>query len=250
MNNLEISNQVSIFKQESLFGIAFNIYGTVDNPLFLAKDVADWIGHSNVSKMVSDSDLLDDESVKIRISTLTNSYSALALTEDGLYQVLLKSQKPIAKQFQKGIKEILKSIRKHGAYLTPKKIEEVLLSPDTLIKLATNLKEEQQRRIIAESKIEELTPKAEYAENVLTSNNTISITQIAKDYGMSGVTLNKKLNLMGVIYRVNNQWVLYKKHEGKGYTKSLTYCDEFGRSYMRTEWTQKGRQFIDSLIRH
>ncbi len=85
------------------------------------------------------------------------------LTENGLYEVLMQSRKPIAKEFKKGIKEILKSIRKHGAYLTPQKIEEVLLSPDTLIKLATNLKEEQQRRILAESKIEELTPKAEYA---------------------------------------------------------------------------------------
>lgn len=250
MNNLEISNQVSIFKQESLFGIAFNIYGTAENPLFLAKDVADWIGYSdsNVSKMVQSVE--DNEKVRNIITTLGGKQEMWMLTEDGLYEVLMQSRKPIAKEFKKGIKEILKSIRKHGAYLTPQKIEEVLLSPDTLIKLATNLKEEQQRRIVAESKIEELTPKAEYAENVLTSNNTISITQIAKDYGMSGVTLNKKLNLMGVIYRVNNQWVLYKKHEGKGYTKSLTYCDEFGRSYMRTEWTQKGRQFIDSLIRH
>lgn len=246
MNNLEISNQVSIFKQESLFGIAFNIYGTVDNPLFLAKDVADWIGHSNVTDMVSRVDV--EEVTKLNLGGLRGESNFL--TENGLYEVLMQSRKPIAKEFKKGIKEILKSIRKHGAYLTPQKIEEVLLSPDTLIKLATNLKEEQQRRIVAESKIEELTPKAEYAENVLTSNNTISITQIAKDYGMSGVTLNKKLNLMGVIYKVNNQWVLYKKHEGKGYTKSLTYCDEFGRSYMRTEWTQKGRQFIDSLIRH
>ncbi len=109
----------------------------------------------------------------------------------------------------------------------------------------------QQKQIAQQSQsISDLTPKAEYAENVLTSNNTISITQIAKDYGMSGVALNKKLNLMGVIYRVNNQWVLYKKHEGKGYTKSVTYYDGFGRSYMRTEWTQRGRQFIDSLLRH
>ena len=248
MNNLEISNQVSIFKQESLFGIAFNIYGTAENPLFLAKDVADWIGHSNSRSMIDSVD--EDEKVVRNVYTLGGNQETWMLTENGLYEVLMQSRKKIAKEFKKGIKEILKSIRKHGAYLTPQRIEEVLLSPDTIIKLATNLKEEQQRRIVAESKIEELTPKAEYAENVLTSNNTISITQIAKDYGMSGVTLNKKLNLMGVIYRVNNQWVLYKKHEGKGYTKSITYCDEFGRSYMRTEWTQKGRQFIDSLIRH
>lgn len=109
----------------------------------------------------------------------------------------------------------------------------------------------QQKQIAQQSQsISDLTPKAQYTENVLTSNNTLSITQIAKDYGMTGVALNKKLNLMGVIYKVNNQWVLYKRHEGNGYTKSVTYYDGFGRSYMRTEWTQRGRQFIDSLLRH
>lgn len=241
---METSN-MNIFKQESLFGIAFNIYGTADNPLFLAKDVADWIGHSNVTDMVSRVDV--EEVTKLNLGGLRGESNFL--TENGLYEVLMQSRKPIAKQFKKGIKEILKSIRKHGAYLTPQKIEEVLLSPDTLIKLATNLKEEQQRRILAESKIEELIPKVEYVENILASSNTISITQIAKDYGMTGVALNKKLNLMGVIYKVNDQWVLYKRHEGNGYTKSLTYYDGFGRSYMRTEWTQRGRQFIDSLLR-
>lgn len=110
--------------------------------------------------------------------------------------------------------------------------------------------ETQQKQIAEQSQsISYLTPKAQYTEKVLSSSNTISITQIAKDYGMTGVALNKKLNLMGVIYKVNNQWVLYKKHEGKGYTKSITYCDDYGRSYIRTEWTQIGRQFIDSLIR-
>lgn len=246
METTNLANNVTVFRQESLFGVAFNIYGTVDNPLFLAKDVAEWIGHSNVTDMVSRVD--SDEVTKLNLGGLRGESNFL--TENGLYEVLMQSRKPIAKQFKKGIKEILKSIRKHGAYLTPQKIEEVLLSPDTLIKLATNLREEQQRRLLAESKIEELTPKAEYADNILTSSNTVSITQIAKDYNMTGVALNKKLNLMGVIYKVKDQWVLYKRHEGNGYTKSVTYHDGFGRSYIRTEWTQKGRQFIDSLIRH
>lgn len=250
-----INPTINIFKQESLFGIAFNIYGTADNPLFLAKDVAEWICYSktgsgsyDVSRMANTVD--EDEKLIRTIIVAGQKREVTFLTENGLYEVLMQSRKPIAKQFKKGIKEILKSIRKHGAYLTPQKIEEVLLSPDTLIKLATNLKEEQQLRMIAESKIIELTPKAEYTDNVLTSSNTLSITQIAKDYGMTGVALNKKLNLMGVIYRVNNQWVLYKRLEGNGYTKSVTYYDGFGRSYLRTEWTQKGRQFIDSLIRY
>ena len=92
------------------------MYGTADEPLFKAKDVAEWIEHSNPSKMVSDAELDDSEVTMVTLSTLTNSYSAIMLTEDGLYEVLMQSRKPIAKQFKKGVKEILKSIRRTGEF--------------------------------------------------------------------------------------------------------------------------------------
>lgn len=98
-----------IYNQEVL-GQDFKIYGTEENPLFLAKDVANWIEHSNPSKMVKDADLDDAEVARHQLSTLTNSYTALFLTEDGLYEVLMQSRKPIAKQFKKKVKEILKQI--------------------------------------------------------------------------------------------------------------------------------------------
>ena len=105
-----------IYNQEVL-GQDFKIYGTEENPLFLAKDVANWIEHSNPSKMVKDADLDDAEVARHQLSTLTNSYTALFLTEDGLYEVLMQSRKPIAKQFKKKVKEILKQIRKTGGYI-------------------------------------------------------------------------------------------------------------------------------------
>ena len=105
-----------IYNQEVL-GQDFKIYGTEENPLFLAKDVAHWIEHSNPSKMVKDADLDDAEVARHQLSTLTNSYTALFLTEDGLYEVLMQSRKPIAKQFKKKVKEILKQIRKTGGYI-------------------------------------------------------------------------------------------------------------------------------------
>ena len=91
-----------IYNQEVL-GQDFKIYGTEENPLFLAKDVANWIEHSNPSKMVKDADLDDAEVARHQLSTLTNSYTALFLTEDGLYEVLMQSRKPIAKQFKKNL---------------------------------------------------------------------------------------------------------------------------------------------------
>lgn len=113
-----------IYNQEVL-GQDFKIYGTEENPLFLAKDVANWIEHSNVSKMIVDAELDDTELVKnfIEITysygngTRTRKQESLFLTEDGLYEVLMQSKKPIAKQFKKQVKKILKEIRTKGGYI-------------------------------------------------------------------------------------------------------------------------------------
>lgn len=81
------------------------------------------------------------------------------VNESGLYNVILRSDKPEAKPFRKWVtSKVLPSIRKHGAYMTPQKIEEVLLNPDTIIKLATELKAEQEKRVALESKVEQDKP--------------------------------------------------------------------------------------------
>lgn len=97
-----------VCKQEVL-GKEFKIYGTIEAPLFLAKDVANWIEHSDVSKMMKSVD--EDEKVKNIVRTLGGNQEMWFLTEDGLYEVLMQSRKPIAKQFKKKVKEILKSLR-------------------------------------------------------------------------------------------------------------------------------------------
>ena len=97
-----------VCKQEVL-GKEFKMYGTIEEPLFLAKDVAEWIEHSDVSKMMKSVD--EDEKVKNIVRTLGGNQEMWFLTEDGLYEVLMQSRKPIAKQFKKQVKEILKSLR-------------------------------------------------------------------------------------------------------------------------------------------
>lgn len=107
-------NEIKILKQQNILGKEFVVYGDVLEPLFLAKDVAEMIDYdiSNVSKMVKNVD--DDEKIIAR----TNNTSATFLTEDGLYEVLMQSRKPIAKAFKKEVKEILKQLRRTGAVIT------------------------------------------------------------------------------------------------------------------------------------
>lgn len=102
------------------------------------------------------------------------------ITEDDLYDLCLESRAKHAKKFRKWVtSEVLPSIRKHGAYMTPQKIEEVLLNPDTIIQLATTLKEEQQARLEAEKQIEADKPKVLFAEAVENSDDLILVKEMA-----------------------------------------------------------------------
>ena len=177
MNDMKrIDKLVKIISRSTLLGREIDVYGTTEEPLFKAKDVAEWIEHSNPSKMVSDAELDETEYTTVFLSTLTNSYSALMLTEEGLYEVLMQSRKPIAKQFKKGVKEILKKIRKTGSYSSqvPQTFAQALM-------LAAKQQEkiEQQQKLLSEQ-----APKAEYFDNLVDRNLLTNFRDTAKQLGL------------------------------------------------------------------
>ena len=158
------------------------------------------------------------------MSTLTNSYSALFLTEDGLYEVLLQSKKPIAKAFKREVKIILKDIRKHGMYMTPAKVDEMLSDPDTWIRMLTAYKEEKEAReqlqienaglvqTVEEQAlvIEEQAPKVVFADAVADSNDTILMRDLAKILKSNGVE-NMGQNRLFEALRANG-FIMSDKH--------------------------------------
>src|SRR5690606_12353794 len=148
-----------------------------DNEIwFVAKDVCEILEISNPSMAIQRLD--DDERAKFNLGRqgLTN-----VVNEYGLYNLVLGSRKQEAKEFKRWIThEVIPSIRKHGAYMTPETIEKALLNPDTIINLATRLKEEQQRRKQLEAKIERDEPYTTFGKVVANSNASISIGSFAK----------------------------------------------------------------------
>lgn len=120
------------------------------------------------------------------------------------------------------------------------------------IKRAKKWIEEQQKVQMLEQRVNEYEPKITYLDQILKSKNTVTITQIAKDYGLSGQELNKILNEEKVQYKLNSQWLLYRKYQDKGYTKSQTidvvHSDGTQTVKMNTRWTQKGRLFIHEIL--
>ena len=137
---------------------------------------------------------LDDGVVSTQPITdnLGREQQANFVSEDGLYDVILDSRKPEAKQFRKWVtSEVLPSIRKHGAYMTNETLEKALTSPDFLIQLATNLKEEKQKRIEAEQVIQKNAPKVLFADAVSTSQRSCLVAELAKILQQNGVNIGQ-----------------------------------------------------------
>ena len=199
-------NELKIFDEREVFGKQFRIYGTPEEPLFLAKDIAKWIDYdvSSVNKMISSVD--DDEKVRNNVPTLGGIQETWFLTENGLYEVLMQSRKPIAKQFKKKVKEILRDIRRHGAYLTDQKIEELLISPDTIINLATQIKEEREKNKVLAEDVERMRPKELFADAVSASDSSIAVGDLAKYMKQNGVNIGRNR----LFEELRNQGFLHK----------------------------------------
>lgn len=157
-----------------------------DEPWFVGKDVSDVLGYSETNAMTRR--LNDDDFMSVKLSGM--NMKSILINESGLYAAVMGSKLDSAKKFQRWVtKDVLPSIRKHGGYLTPEKIEEALLNPDTLIQLATTLKEERSKRLIAEQKVTAMAPKALFADAVAASHTSILVGDLAKLLSQNGIKI-------------------------------------------------------------
>ena len=185
----------------------------------------------------------------------TKNIKVNAVTEPGLYKLVFRSRKEEAEKFTDWIaEEVLPSIRKTGIYATDETIDKILADPDFGIKLLSQLKEERKEKQKLVGKINDLKPKADYTDTILKNKGLVTITQIAKDYGMSGRKMNELLHDLGVQYKQSGQWLLYADHQGEGYTHSetidITRSDGRPDVVMNTKWTQKGRLFLYNILKN
>lgn len=231
-------------------------------PWFIGRDVAAALGYTNSRKALADH--VDDEDKGVtKRDTLGGRQDMVIINESGLYSLVLSSKLPTARKFKRWItSEVIPSIRRHGAYLMPSVLEQAIQNPDFIIGLVTNIKEERQKRLEAQSqvvaltaKVSQMKPKADYCDLILATTNAVTITQIAADYNMSARALNQKLHEIGIQHKVNDQWILYVEYMDKGYTRSSTFTFEQSngkeRTKMSTLWTQKGRLFLyEELKKH
>lgn len=221
---------------------------TVDlngEPWFVGKDIAAALGYSNPQKAIRDHVDALDKGVN-EMDTPGGKQQMPIINESGVYSLIFGSKLEGAARFKRWVTgEVLPTLRKHGAYMTPQKIEEALLNPDTIISLAQQLKEER-------AKTAKLAPAAEYARNFLLASGGRLVSSIAKDYGMSAQRFNQILNALDIQYRKGGQWMLYQKYTGKGYTETrvnlIPHNDGRTHQHPETLWTARGCAFLSKQL--
>lgn len=211
-------NEIKIFENGefgTLRGVEINGEGWL-----VGKDVAERLGYSNPQKAIRDH--VDDEDKTVNESFTVNGTMGVLINESGVYALIMGSKLPNAKKFKRWVtSEVLPAIRKHGGYLTPEKVEEALLNPDTLIRLATELKDEREKRRALESKVAEDRPFTGFGRAIAASSDAILVREFAKLANNAGIQIGQNrlygwLRERGYLMRDNKP---YQKYVDSGWFK-------------------------------
>lgn len=254
-----MNSQIQIFKNEQ-FG-KVRVIEEDGKPLFCGKDIAEALGYALPRKAISDHCRWVLKRNVPHPQSPDKQMEIMFIPEGDVYRLITHSKLPSTEKFEKWVfDEVLPSIRKHGAYMTPETLEKSMCNPNFLFDVVSKLKDEYNKRIELESQVKQLNeenevmkPKAEYCDGVLQSKNSFTTTQIAADVGLSARRLNKILHEKKIQYKVGGQWILYQEYKDKGYVQAQTHLISLPNgdtmTTMSTEWTQKGRKFIYDLLK-
>lgn len=240
-----MGNELKVFESNQFGNVRVVV---VDNePWFVAKDVCDALGiRTDTVKAILDTDDISTINPNTIGVIGARGRKPLIVSEPGLYNLILRSRKPEAKTFKRWVThEVIPAIRKTGGYI----MGEAQMTEDELVLRAYDvvyrkLEEMQHRNALQTAKIAELEPKANYCDVILNCSSTVTVTQIAKDYGLSATALNRKLAQLGIQYRQGSTWIPYQEYSTQGYTQSQTYAIDSDKCITYTCWTQKGRMFL------
>ena len=205
---------------------------------FVGKDVATALGYKNTKDaLMRHVDVEDKEGSGI--TTPSGIQPMVVINESGLYALILSSKLDSAKRFKRWVtSEVLPAIRKNGRYELEQHNEELAQRNRALESRNSYLED-----ISAYQK-----PLTDYARTILSSQQTVTVTQIAQDYGFSAVRFNELLMHLRIQHKVGGQWILYAPHVHRGYVQSFSsyYVQPDGEVQVKvhTRWTQVGRLFL------
>lgn len=247
-----MGNELKIFEQREVLGKDFKIYGDCNNPLFLAKDVANWIEHSNSTEMLRSVD--DDEKLNSTILSAGQNREVTLLTENGLYEVLMLSRKPIAKEFKTEVKKILKTIRRTGGYVANEDLFINTYLPHADENTKTLFKLNLQTITQLNNIIDKQKPLVDFAETVSSTKDIIDIGKMAKLLNDENIPIGRNklfewLRTNKILMKNNTP---YQKYIDGGYFKIKESTKEtaYGtKLFITTYVTGKGQIYIIEKLR-
>jgi anti-repressor protein len=260
---------MTLNKELALHFDTHNIRVIIDEknqPWFVAKDVAEVLGYRNTRDAIS-KHCKNQNTVAIHDGTSGNP-NVTIIPEADVYRLIFRSKLPAAERFERWVtEEVLPQIRKTGSYGVEKSLEEILKDPRQMASYLIQLADERDKRIELESRLEEVSheievkdrllievrPKVIYHDEVLSSEGTITSTDIAKSMGITAIKLHRLLQKRNVIFRQGKRWVLYHTYQDKGIAKivTLSVTKKEGNPkeiVTHLRWTAKGQKFIHELL--
>ena len=248
-----MEKELKLVGSTKILGKQIDIYGSYENPFFLAKDIAVWLSVKNVSQMIKSADIDDDEKGIYLIDTLGGKQKLLCFTEDGLYDVLMQSRKPTAKQLRYEIKKYLKSIRLTGAAIEQGREQDMIeyyfkqFSDDTKLAMVQEL--EQKNRELSK-KLEQLKEVEDNYKILMEVKGTFSVNEVAHFIGVGEYKLFRILRNLNVLFRnVNDDNVPYEKPLHKNKFKAVPAVAPDGSSHLVTRVYPKGMDYICKLLK-
>lgn len=227
---------------------AFGTIRTVeheDKVYFCGRDVATALGYKDPTNAIKQH--CKGVAIHHPLETAGGVQDTRFITEGDLYRLIFSSKLPAAQDFEAWVvDEVLPTIRRHGVYA----IDELLDNDEFLEQAIIQLRSERAKRLAAEQALLEAAPKVTYYDIVLQSDSLLTITEIAKDYGLSAKKLNSLLHDAGVQFKQSGRWFLYARFAEQGYTQSKTHEYDEGKTRTHMYWTQKGRLFVYDLLKN
>ena len=205
---------------------------------FVGKDVASALGYVNPNKAMIDH-VDDEDKLTSRIVMAGQNRQVIIINESGLYALILSSKLEGARRFKRWVtSEVLPAIRQNGRYELEQQV----------VKVEEQNRELESRNAYLEDISAYQKPLTDYARHILSSQQTVTVTQIAQDYGFTAVRFNELLMHLRIQHKVGGQWILYAPHVHRGYVQSFSsyYVQPDGEVQVKvhTRWTQSGRLFL------
>ena len=225
----------------------------------VGKDVAEALGYAKAQNAIAAHVDEEDRKVAPIQGTLGGTQEMTIINESGLYSLVLSSKLPNARKFRRWVTtEVLPTVRKHGAYMTPETLQAAILNPDTMIQLCQQLKAEQEHSRQLEAENAAMLPKAVFADAVSASKSSILVGELAKLLRQNGVDTGEKrlfhwLRQNGYLIKRNgadhNMPTQRSIEQGLFVIKETTVCHSDGHTTISKtpKVTGKGQQYFVNL---